>query len=191
MTQRAAVHMMQDTAPPEAVERLESELATMRLSTGVFVPAGLAVQWGLTATGLWAIAVLVGSGLSWRAALSVVAVSGGPELLRRMADLLVASSVGPEFRTDLTPVISSATSLAALFPTARLGTWGAALLDQISPFAVWTGALWAIGVRELGRIGTARAIAVAAPTWCALRLAGAALEVVRSSLSAAVGGLGP
>ena len=187
ISQRAAVHMLQDLdASSPTVERVAGDLQHMKIATVAVAPASLALRWSAIALGLWALGVLGGKSVSFRTCLSIVAVASGPALLGQCADLVVAWHAGPEFLPDMTPTISSATSIAALFPAGIGGEWGTALLDQITLFAIWTGALWVVGLRQMARLDGRAAWVIALAPWVALRLGGAVLAVVQGSLSAAL-----
>jgi hypothetical protein len=190
ITQRAATHLLQETATPEMVDRVEASLHQMKVFSVAMAPLSLAVRWAGIALLMWALGVLVSPGTSFRTLLSVVALSAAPDVLGRTTDLAVTWHLGPEFRPDLTPSISPATSLAALFPASFGGPWVTALLDQLTPFSIWTGALWILGLREWEDMGGVRAAQIVLPPWIAVRLTGAALEVVRGSL-ASLGGFPP
>jgi hypothetical protein len=187
VAQRTVAHGLRDTGSSDTVQRVEGELNRLKtLAIGV-APLGLIARWAGIAVSMWALAVLLGADLRVRTAGTIVALSSGPEVLSRGADVAVAWFVGPELRPDLTPVLGSATSLGALLPEVGGTGWGAAALEAITPFVLWTGVLWVAGLRQMGRLRPGQALAVAVPPWLAGRVGSAALRVLQESLTSAVG----
>ncbi len=187
LSQRAAAHILQDSGSSLRAEAVQQDLARLKITAIALAPAGLAAQWAGIAIAMWTVGVLAGVDTTYRTYLSIVAVTCGPAILGRTVDLAVAWHVGPEFRPDLTPALSSATSLAALFPAGTGNAWGLALLDQITPFTIWTLGLWGVALRQWGRMPKAKAGTVAAVPWTAIRLGTAAAQVVQGAFVTALG----
>jgi hypothetical protein len=183
VSQRAAVHLAAELDAPELIGNMERGLQRLRLVSVVGAPAGLIAQWILVSVVLWAPASLAASRTRYRGVLSIVAYSALPGLFGKALDLAVAWWEGPEFGPDLVPVMSSATSLGALFPAVQ-SAWPAALLDHLGVFGLWGLALWVVGLGEFFEMTRKRAAAVAVPVWTLLLVLAAALEVLGRSMAA-------
>jgi hypothetical protein len=188
IAQRASVHLLSGMDDPELVHSVAHQLQAMKLLTVVAAPAVVWLRWCGTALLLWAMAAFVVREAPFRTILCVVACAGLPDVLARGVDLTVAWLEGPEVTPDLLPIATSASSLAALLPGAH-GPWAVALLDRLTPFSLWSGALWVIGLRETLHASARRALAIALPTWAALAVGGAAVAVLRGSLASLAPGL--
>jgi hypothetical protein len=183
IAQRASVHLLANLQDPELAESVAAQLRTMKVFSVAVAPVHLLARWMLTASLFWALGTFLLPDLPFRTALTVAAFAGLPAVLGKGLDLAVAWYVGPEFSADLLPVMTSASSLAALWPGSLDGTWSGALMRQLTVFFVWSGALWTIGLREAGRTSWVRAVCVAAPVWLTLLAASTAGEIVRDSLA--------
>jgi hypothetical protein len=190
IAQRASAHLLDGVGDAELQEAVVRQIGAMKRIGVVAAPAAVLARWAGTAALLWSVATLASSSVRYRTVLSIVACAGLPEVLGRGVDLAAAWSEGPEFTTGLVPMSSCATSLAAFLP-ASPGPWGVALLDRLTPFTLWCGALWVTGLVEVAGFGIGRAVAVAVPVWTALALGEAALAVLRGSVVGFAGvGLG-
>ena len=188
IAQRASVHLLGGMEDPELTRAVSQQLASMKLMSVLVAPLGVWLPWTATALLLWALATLLTRDTPFRNVLCVVACAGLPTVFARTIDLCVAWVDGPEVSPDLVPVATSASSLAALLPGAH-GAWATALLDRLTPFAIWSGVLWTIGLQEMLGISGRRALAVVLPTWGAIAIGGAAVAVLRGSLAALAPGV--
>ncbi len=188
LAQRVSAHLLADVPDPALADTVARQIEAMQWIGVAGAPAAVFARWFLAAALLWSIAILFGWSVAFRPVLSVVAVAGVPELLGRAVDLTVAWTEGPEFTAGLVPLSTSATSFAAIQPRSE-GTWTVALLDHVSPFSLWSVALWTIGFRDRLGGSLARSLGVCVPVWIAFALAGAALAVLRGS-AAGMAGLG-
>jgi hypothetical protein len=186
IAQRASVHLLDRVEDPELVAAVAGQLEGMKVVAVLAAPFALLLRWGILAVLLWAAGTFLLPASPLRTMMCVVACAGLPEVLGRAVDLWVTWTVGPELGPDLVPHLTTATSVAALFPRVG-GTWLGALLDRLTPFALWSAALWTIGVRETAGVGTRRALAVTLPVWSLVVAAGTATEVLRGSLTGLVG----
>jgi hypothetical protein len=187
VAQRASVHLLEGIDDPELVHSVARQLDGIKTVTVAAAPATVLLRWGAVSLLLWAVAVFVLRDPSYRAILSVVACSGLPEVLGRSLDLAVTWVDGPEFGPDLIPRMSCATSLAAFLPEPT-SPWVAALLDQLTPFRVWSGALWTLGMVEVAGASPRRALGVVLPVWATLVAAGTAFTALQSAMARLGGG---
>jgi hypothetical protein len=180
LAQRASAHLLADVPDPDLVETVTRQIAAMQWIGVAGAPVAVFARWIAAAGLLWSIATLTGWNVAFRATLSVVAFAGVPDLLGRAVDLGVAWTEGPEFTTGLVPLATSATSLAALVPIDG-GRWATALLDRLSPFSLWSVALWTVGFQE--RLGGSllRSLAVCVPVWVTFAVMSAAAAILRGS----------
>jgi hypothetical protein len=182
ISQRATAHLMADLPSSVPVEGVEASLERAKIFSVGLAPFALFDRWMATAVLVWALAVFASSRASYRATLSIVAYSATPQVLGKGVDVLVNWIEGPEFTPDMIPVFSSATSLAAFFPNAGDNAWASAFLQNLSPFSLWGLALWAIGLREMFRLGWGRSLTVAVPVWAALWAGSSTMYVLGRSL---------
>ena len=182
VSQRAAVHLAAELDTPELAEDMQQGLRRLGWVSVAGAPAGLIAQWALVSLVLWAPASLATARARYRVVLSVVAYSALPGLFGRAVDLGVAWTQGPEFGPDLVPVLSSATSLGALFPAVQ-GAWPAALLDHLTVFGIWGLVLWIVGLSAALDLGVKRAALVAAPVWTLMLVLAASVDVLGRSMT--------
>jgi hypothetical protein len=183
VSHRAAVHLAARVDAPELAEEMQQGLRRLGWVSVAGAPAGLIAQWALASLVLWAPATLATARTRYRAVLSVVAYAALPGLFGKALDLGVAWMQGPEFGPDLVPVLSSATSLGALFPAVQ-GAWPAALLGRLTVFGIWGLVLWVLGLSETLELGPKRAAAVAVPVWVLLLALAASMDVLGRSMTA-------
>lgn len=186
IAQRASVHLLDRVDDPELTAAVAAQLEGMKLVAVLASPFALLLRWGVLAVLLWSLGTFLLPGAALRTMMCVVACAGLPEVLGRAVDLWVAWTAGPELGPDLVPHLGTATSVAALFPRAGTG-WLGALLDRLTPFTIWSVALWTVGLAEMTAASTRRALAVTLPVWTLVTLAGTAAEVLRTSLTGLAG----
>lgn len=182
ISQRASVHLLADLNDPQLARSVALQLQRMKWVSLALAPLSLLARWTMTASLLWAAATFAFGGVGFRRALTVAAYAGLPAILGSGLDLAVTWFQGPEFTPDLVPVLSSASSVAAFLPATDHPEWLAAALRQITLFSVWSGALWVVGLRELGHTSWRRAALVGAGVWGVLLVGSSAADVIRASL---------
>lgn len=186
IAQRASVHLLDRVDDPELVAAVADQLESMKIVAVLASPFALLLRWGILAVLLWSLGAFLLPATPLRTLMCVVACAGLPEVLGRAVDLWVTWTAGPELGPDLVPHLTTATSLAALFP--RVGpSWLGALLDRLTPFALWSMTLWTLGIREMTGVRTRRALAVTLPVFLLVVAAGTATEVLRGSLTGLTG----
>ena len=182
IAQRASVHLLESVDDPELVAAVAHQLQGLKAVAVLAAPFGVLLRWLVLALLLWSVGAFLLPGASVRTMLCIVACAGLPDVIGRALDLYVTWTVGPEFGPDLVPHLSPATSLTALFPELP-GRWAPALLDRLTPFALWSVALWTVGVQEMFAVPRRRALAVTLPVWTLTVLVATASEVLRDSLT--------
>lgn len=186
VTQRAAVHLMTGIEDTELAAHVSEQLRVMKVVAVVLAPVQLLLNWGVAAALFRALGTFLVPGLGYRMALTVAAFAGVSAVMGRGLDLAVTWWEGPQFGPDFSPLMESASSLAALLPAAsRPGAdagWEVSLMRQITAFSVWGGALWIVGLREAAGTSWARATVVGTSVWVAFTAVHTAADALQASL---------
>ncbi len=191
VTQRAAVHLLTGIEDTELAAHVAQQLRVMKVVAVVLAPVQLLLNWGVAAALFRALGTFLVPGLGFRMALTVAAFAGVSTVMGRGLDLAVTWWEGPQFGPDLSPLMESASSLAALLPAASnpgasnpgMGTgWEVSLMRQITAFSVWGGALWIVGLREAAGTSWTRATLVGASVWVAFTAVHTTADALQASL---------
>ncbi|MBZ0268277.1 YIP1 family protein [bacterium] len=182
ITQRASVHMLAGVDDPALVRSVEAQLNGMKWVSVVLSPVQVMARWMVTAVLFWALGTFALGGVPFRRALSIAAFAGLPLALGSGVDLAVTWFQGPEFTPGMIPVMTPASSVAALFPSLDQPAYVASLVRNVTAFSLWGAALWIVGLRETLETSWARAGFVGAAVWCVFLLSTSAADAVRTSL---------
>ncbi|GJM44945.1 MAG: hypothetical protein DHS20C21_17870 [Gemmatimonadota bacterium] len=168
---------------PELVESVAHQLQQMKWVSVALAPVHLLALWCVTAALFWSLGTLAEGTLRFRTALCIAAYAAVPTALGRALDLAVTWFQGPEFTSGMVPVLTSASSIAVLFPGLSQPEWLLALLKHVTVFSAWSAGLWAIGLREATPTTWGRAGFAAGFVWMMYLAAATVGEVISASLT--------